>query len=155
VRVGVRDPVPGIRGCELVFTMKSYRELEVWQIAMELVESVYVLARTFPDREKFGLASQIQRSAVSIPANIAEGWGRKHRREYLHHLSIAYGSLMETETHIMIAVRLKYLSRDEAKETWQLCERTGQMLNKLQRSLEAISERTKAGVSHPQSLVTA
>ncbi len=104
---------------------------------MELVEAVYLLTHEFPDREKFGLTSQIQRSAVSIPANIAEGWDRKHRKEYLHHLSIAYGSVMETETHLMIAVRLKYVSREKVKETWKLCERTGQMLNKLQHSIEA------------------
>ena len=123
--------------------MKSYRELEVWQVSMELVESIYLLGREFPDREKYGLTSQIQRATVSVAANIAEGWGRKHRKEYLHHLSMAYGSRMETETHLLIAIRLKYISREQVKDSWKLCERTGQMLNRLQASIEALPESKK------------
>jgi four helix bundle protein len=113
--------------------MQTYRDLEVWKAAMDLVEAVYKLTETFPRRESFGLASQVQRS---IPANIAEGYGRKHRKEYLHHLSIAYGSLLETETHLQIAVRLNYLSREQMVEPWKVCQRVGMMLHKLRSSLE-------------------
>ena len=90
-------------------TIKSYQELTVWQKSMDLVEAIYLLAKKFPKEETFGLTSQIKRAVVSIPANIAEGYGRTHRGDYLHHLSIARGSLMEVETHLAIALRLNYL----------------------------------------------
>jgi four helix bundle protein len=80
-------------------SMETYRELEVWKTAMDLVVAVYELSRKLPASERFGLASQMQRSAVSVPANIAEGYGRAHRKEYLNHLSIANGTLQELETH--------------------------------------------------------
>ena len=86
----------------------SYRELLVWQKAMDLVETTYRLAKQFPASERFGLTSQMQRAAVSVPANIAEGRGRKHLAEYVHHLSIANGSLKELETVILIAERLRH-----------------------------------------------
>jgi four helix bundle protein len=72
--------------------MKSFRELRVWQAGMELVEEVYRLTRQFPQEEKYALASQIQRAAVSIPSNIAEGHTREHLKEYLHHVSMAQAS---------------------------------------------------------------
>ena len=75
--------------------VKSYRDLLVWQKAMDLVEESYSVASQLPKTETFGLVSQIQRAAVSVPANIAEGHGRQHLGDYLHHLSIANGSLME------------------------------------------------------------
>ncbi len=81
---------------------------------MDLVEAVYHLTQYFPAEEKFGLTSQIQRAAVSIPANIAEGYGRSHRGDYLRHLSIARGSLSELETHVTLAVRLKCVEREKA-----------------------------------------
>ena len=80
-------------------TVNSYRDLRVWQKAMDLVVTSYEVAKQFPQSELYGLVSQIQRAAVSIPANIAEGHGREHLGDYLHHLSIANGSLMELETH--------------------------------------------------------
>lgn len=89
--------------------MKSFRELRVWQAAMILVESVYVLTQDFPKQEMYGLTSQIRRAAVSIPSNIAEGHTREHLKEYLHHLSMAQASLAELETQLEIAVRLRYL----------------------------------------------
>lgn len=102
---------------------------------MEVVVAIYQLTRSFPVEERYGLASQIQRAAVSIPANIAEGYGRQHRREYLHHLSIARGSLMEAETLLQIAVRLDHLRREQAQVVWTLLQETGKMLNSLMRSL--------------------
>jgi four helix bundle protein len=91
----------------------KYSELLVWQKAMDLVSSTYRLAASFPDGEKFGLIGQLQRAAVSMPANIAEGHGRKSTKAYLHHLSIANGSLMELETLIRIAARLGYVGPNE------------------------------------------
>lgn len=84
-------------------TVQCYRDLLVWQKAMEVVLACYRLSETFPKTETFGLASQLRRAAVSIPANIAEGHGREHLGDYLHHLSIANGSLMEAETHLLLA----------------------------------------------------
>jgi four helix bundle protein len=83
--------------------VQSYRDLIVWQRSMELVGLVYELSRKFPNEELFGLTSQIRRAAVSVPSNIAEGQGRKSTKDFLRHLSISYGSLMETETHGQIA----------------------------------------------------
>lgn len=116
--------------------LKTYRDLEVWQRAIDLVEAVYVIARRFPREERFGLTSQIQEAAVSIPSNIAEGYGRSHRGDYLHHLSIARGSLMELETHLTISVRLRHVTREQAMPVWELAQQVGQMLNKLIRSLK-------------------
>ena len=116
--------------------LKSYRELDVWERAIELVEKIYILSREFPAEEKFGLTSQIQRAAISIPANIAEGYGRSHRGDYLHHLSIARGSLMEVETHLTIAVRLNFIAREKAIPIWELSQNVGKMLSKLINSLK-------------------
>ena len=91
--------------------IKSFRDLRVWQLGMEIVEGVYRLTSDFPKYEVYGLSSQIQRAAVSIPSNVAEGHTRAHTREFLHHLSIAQGSLAELETQLEIAVRLDYVSR--------------------------------------------
>ena len=93
--------------------LKSFRDLRVWKLSMELVEIVYRLTQNFPKHEIYGLSSQIQRAAVSVPSNIAEGHPREHTKEFLHHLSIAQASLAELETQLEIAVRLNYLARDE------------------------------------------
>lgn len=114
----------------------SYRGLEVWRVAMDLVEEVYKATTLLPETEKYGLTSQLRRSATSIPANIAEGYGRSHRGDYLRHLSIERGSLMEIETHLMIAVRLKQIQREDAIPAWQLSQRVGQMLTKLIQALK-------------------
>ena len=90
----------------------SFRDLRVWQLAMEVVELVYRLSRSFPRSEVYGLSSQIQRAAVSVPSNIAEGHTREHTKEYLQHLSIAQASLAELETQLEIAIRLKYALRN-------------------------------------------
>jgi four helix bundle protein len=115
--------------------IQTYRDLTVWQQSMDLVVEIYRLARQFPADEQFALTSQIRRAATSIPANIAEGHGRLHRKEYLYHLSVARGSLMELETHLQIAVRLDYLDRDQAKQAWTLLQEVGRLLNGLIRSL--------------------
>ncbi len=115
--------------------LKSYRELSAWQKSMDLVVSVYQLLKSFPSDEKFGLTLQMKRAAVSIPSNIAEGYGRSHRKEYLHFLSIAKGSLMELETQLAIAGRLEFIQKDETLETWGLSQEVGKLLSKLMKSL--------------------
>ncbi len=117
-------------------SLKTYRDLVVWQKAMDLVESVYLLTADFPSTEKYGLISQIQRAAVSVPANIAEGYGRTHRGDYLHHLSIAKGSFFELETHLVLAVRLHLVSREALIPIWHQSQEVGKILTKLIHSLK-------------------
>src|SRR3989442_2311607 len=100
--------------------VKNYRELIVWQKAMDLVEEVYKSSRDFPREEIYALTSQIRRAAVSIPSNIAEGQGRKSRSEFLHHLSIANGSLREVETQTLTAHRLRYIAQATTDDVMNL-----------------------------------
>lgn len=118
--------------------LQSYRELRVWQKAIDLVEQVYRLTAGFPTEEKFGLVSQMRRAAVSVPANIAEGYGRSHRGDYLRSLSIARGSLLELETHLTIAVRLGYTPAegDSAADIGSHVQEVDRMLYGLIQSLE-------------------
>jgi len=90
-------------------TVKSYRDLKVWQMAIDIVGEIYRLTENFPKQEGFGLTSHLQRAAVSIPSNIAEGHARGSDRELAHFLAIARGSLAEVETQLIIAGRLTYL----------------------------------------------
>ena len=106
-----------------------------------MVVAVYTLTSDFPSQERYGLTSQMQRAAVSIPANIAEGYGRVHRGDYLHHLSIARGSLAELETHITLAVRLKFVERERATSVWSMTQEVGKMLSSMIRSLQGRPKR--------------
>jgi four helix bundle protein len=90
--------------------MRNYEKLRVWQAGMELADVAYQLTRTMPDTERFGLISQIRRAAVSVPANIAEGYGRGSGKDFLRFLRIARGSLFELETLIRISERQSYLA---------------------------------------------
>jgi four helix bundle protein len=113
----------------------KYSDLQVWQKAMELVAEIYRLSKLLPADERFGLVSQMQRASVSVPANIAEGHGRKATRAYMNHLSIANGSLMELETLVQIAARLDYLESNEVDEILLRTAELGRMLNGLKASL--------------------
>ena len=93
--------------------MNSYRDLVVWQKSMEMVRLIYQLTNTFPKEELYSLTSQVRRSAVSIPSNIAEGYGRQHRLEYIRFLQIARGSLFELQTQMELAIMIGYLKREE------------------------------------------
>src|SRR5262245_298514 len=117
--------------------LQSYRELLVWQKAMELALLVYRLTEGFPRREVYGLAAQIRRSGVSVPSNIAEGYGRGSRKEYLQFLSIAQGSLKELETQIILSERLSYATPAQASRLLSETEAIGKMLGSLIRSLRA------------------
>jgi four helix bundle protein len=115
--------------------MKNYKELEVWQKGVDLAVQVYQITRTFPPEEKFGLVSQIRRAATSIPANIAEGWGRGSTKEYIQFLRIARASLMELETHLILASRLSYIEGDRLGTLQQEVETLGKRINSLIQSL--------------------
>jgi four helix bundle protein len=106
----------------------SFRDLSVWRKSMDLVVACYKLTQGFPASETYGLVSQIRRSAVSVPANIAEGHARKRTGDYLHHLSIASGSLAELETHILIAVRLGFVGEVEVGPILEDAHEIGRML---------------------------
>ena len=113
----------------------TFKDLKVWQEAMMLVEMIYLKTKTFPKEEIYGLTSQIRRAAVSIPANIAEGNGRKSRKEYLQFLSIANGSLSELETHILIAERLKLVTEETMNLLQPQMQLVGRLLSALRKSL--------------------
>jgi len=116
-------------------SIRSYRDLRLWQVAMDLAVESYRLGELLPSRERFGLVTQLRRAATSIPANIAEGHGRLLRGEYLHHLSIARGSLKEVETLLVLAQRLGYLSESNLTLAFELCDFISRMLTRLRRSL--------------------
>ena len=93
--------------------IKDFRDLVVWNKGMEVVKDIYRASRQFPKDELYGLSSQMRRSAVSVPANIAEGFNRKHNKEYKQFLYVALGSCAELETHVEVASGLGYLSSKE------------------------------------------
>jgi len=103
---------------------------------MDLLDEIYIVTKKLPSDERFILVSQMRRAALSVPSNIAEGYGRKHRGEYVHHVSIAFGSLCELETQLIVCGRQKYITKEQAAKAWELIQRTGKMLNKLLSSLE-------------------
>ena len=117
--------------------LQSYRELLVWQKAMDLATMVYHLTEPFPKREIYGLAAQLRRAGVSVPSNIAEGYGRGSRREYLQFLTIAQGSLKELETQVLLAERLAYATAAQASSVLSETEAAGKMPGGLIRSLKA------------------
>lgn len=117
----------------------KYSELLVWQKSMDLVTEIYQVTQQFPQEERFGLIGQIRRASVSIPANVAEGHGRKATKAYMNHVSIANGSLMELETLIEIAVRLRYIDADSVRRLFAASDEIGKMLSGLHRSLNSRS----------------
>ncbi|OAI55443.1 four helix bundle protein [Planctomyces sp. SCGC AG-212-M04] len=114
----------------------SHRDLLVWKKAIGLVASCYRITATFPKTEQYGLTSQLQRAAVSVPANIAEGKGRASTGAYLNHLSIAAGSLAELDTHLVVGHELGLLSDSALEEIQRQLEEVGRMLTGLRKSLE-------------------
>ncbi|MCO5160386.1 MAG: four helix bundle protein [Mesorhizobium sp.] len=115
----------------------SYQELVVWQQAMDLAVAVYETTKTWPKEEMYGLTSQARRAATSVPANIAEGYGREHRGSYLQFLRIAQGSLKELETHIFIADRVGVAGNRSLAPILQMIESVGKLLRLLIRKLAA------------------
>lgn len=121
--------------------LRSYKELIVWQRSIELVKATFVLTETFPKSELYGITSQMRRAAVSIPSNIAEGYGRKSSKEYAQALSIAYGSALELETQLIIAQKLGFATGENYTNTIQILEEVLKMLNRLQVKIKSLSPR--------------
>lgn len=115
-------------------TLNSYKELIVWQKSMILVKEIYLISATFPSDEKFGLISQMRKSSVSIPSNIAEGWGRLSKKNYVQFLRISRGSLFELETQLLITKELNYISDCESIKN--LIIEISKMLNSLIKKIE-------------------
>jgi four helix bundle protein len=116
--------------------IKSYRDLLVWQQAMDLAVSCYKLSQKFPKEDLFGITSQLRRSSASIAANIAEGHGRESSASFVQFLRIAQGSLKETETHIILAGKLELGSREELRNALMACEEIGKMTRSLIRAIQ-------------------
>ncbi|PLX15444.1 MAG: four helix bundle protein [Candidatus Muiribacterium halophilum] len=93
--------------------MTNYKDLDVWNKSITLVEKVYVITKIFPEEEKFALTNQVRRSVISIPSNIAEGWGRKSTKDYIRFLHIALGSLYELETQLIISEKINYIKDED------------------------------------------
>ena len=116
--------------------VRSYRDLHVWQKAIQLAKQCYLCTRPFPKEEMFGLTSQIRRAAVSVPANIAEGYGREGRREYVKFLRIAQGSLKELETHWILSQEVGIAKPANVQMLLQESDTLGRMLRSLIRKLQ-------------------
>lgn len=115
--------------------IRSYRDLGVWQKAMELVTEVYQRTQSFPKEEMYGLTSQLRRAVISVPANIAEGWGRNMTKEYIHFLRIARSSLLEVETHVIISQNLNYQNNETIEIILQKTQEISRMIKALINSL--------------------
>jgi four helix bundle protein len=120
--------------------LQSYRDLRVWQDAMNLAVECYQVTKSFPREEIYGITSQIRRSASSIAANIAEGHGRENTGSFIQFLRIAQGSLKELETHIMLASRVEILSHDALSQFLALTGSLGRQIRSLIRSLQKRQE---------------
>jgi four helix bundle protein len=123
-------------GGQLTVKLRDYTELVAWQKAMDFVEAVYQVSKTFPKDELFGLTSQVRRAAVSIPSNVAEGQSRRSSREFLQFLSIARGSLSEVETQLIISKRLNYLSREQLTDLKHKSAELGRVINGLTNAIQ-------------------
>ena len=117
--------------------MEDYRDLIVWKKSMELVKSVYALTKQLPKEEILALSNQLRRAVVSIPSNIAEGYGRNSKQDYLRFLNIARGSKNEVETQLHICLLLEYLNQNELSASLNLCQEVGKMLNALINSVSS------------------
>lgn len=121
--------------------IKSYRELIVWQKAIKLVKEVFILTDKFPKSELYGLISQMRRAAVSIPSNIAEGYGRKSSKEYAQFYSIAYGSALELETQIIISKEIEFTLLENFDKVDLLLEEVSRMLNSMTSQMKQLNAR--------------
>jgi four helix bundle protein len=117
-------------------SVQSYRDLLVWQKAIEFVCDCYNVSQAFPKHETYGLCSQLRRAVISIPARIAEGHGRSQTRDYVYQLSLAHGTLMEAETQIIIAEKLQYINNTQSEPLLSKSSELGRMLHGLMNSLQ-------------------
>lgn len=119
--------------------IKSYRDLVVWQKAMDLVVMVYAVTKRFPSDERYGLTSQLKRASISVPSNIAEGYGRHSTADYIRFLQFALGSLNEVQTQLELASRLEFIGWDQMKDGLELCAEIEKMLVTL---VKRLNEKT-------------
>jgi four helix bundle protein len=132
---------PEMRQSGVMTATTSFRQLDVWQEAMILVEEVYLVSRQFPPTERFGLTAQLRRATVSVPSNIGEGARRKRRKAFLLHLDIALGSQAEVDVQLEIAQRLGFCSGPDYDRLRQRVDRIGRMLNGLINALQQNEDR--------------
>ena len=116
--------------------MKTYREFIAWQKAMAFVTNVYKVTHTFPKEEQFGLTSQIRRSAVSVPSNFAEGFGRKGNKEFIRFIRISIGSLYECQTQLEISKNIEYLNSDDFELLFNQSKEIEALIRGLERKIE-------------------
>ena len=121
--------------------MENYKELKVWQKSVSFCIELYGVVKKFSENERYGLITQIQRASTSVPANIAEGWGRGSTKEYIQFLHIARGSLMELETHLIIAQKLGYIEIINSNAFQRYIEEIGKMINQLINSLNKANKQ--------------
>jgi four helix bundle protein len=126
--------------------INSFRDLRVWQLGMDLVERIYRVTEQFPTKEVYGLTSQMRRSAISIPSNIAEGHTREHSKEYLNNVSMAQASLAELQTQVEIAGRLNYL---RSEEMHQVLEEAATLSKQLYALRNALARRLQPLTPNP------
>ena len=119
--------------------IESFKDLLVWQKGVEIADELYLVTRKFPKEELFGLTSQIRRAAVSVPANIAEGWGRNRTKSYIQFIRISVGSLYELETLLTIANNQNYIDQNQKSILSDKIDDLGKMLNSLLKKLEKYS----------------
>ena len=117
--------------------VSSYRDLIVWQKAMDMTESLYRIVKKLPKEETYALSDQMRRAAISIPSNIAEGFGRNSKKEYLQFLYIANGSVSELETQLMLCVRINYLKESEIQSILSLLSEIGKIIMTITKKLSS------------------
>jgi four helix bundle protein len=127
--------------------LRNYRELDVWQLAMKMVETTYRITELFPEKERYGLTSQMRRCSVSIPSNIAEGQARGTARFGLHFVRVAIGSNAELETQVELARRLRFVSADQTRELDAELDRVRQMLYGMRREHQRRLATTAAAIA--------
>lgn len=119
------------------FQPQGFKQLRVWQVAMDLMALIYKVSASFPESERYGLTRQIRSAAVSVTLNIAEGWGRNSKAELARFSDIARGSLNEVDSALEAVVRLEFGTRAEFEQCWRLIGQTGMMLLRLSKALRA------------------
>lgn len=119
--------------------IKSYKELIVWQKSVQLVKEVYLLTDNYPKSELYAIVSQMRRASISIPSNIAEGYGRKSSKEYTQFLSISYGSALELETQIIISKELQFAQTDKFSKVESILEEVLKMINAMISKMKSIN----------------
>lgn len=120
---------------ENIVKVKSYKELNIWKKGLDIVDKIYKITESFPGLERYGLASQMQRCAVSIPSNIAEGFVRHYTKEYEQFLYVALGSCAELETHLVISKRMEYITEEQLEDLQEVIDHESRMLMSLIKSL--------------------